>query len=154
LTSSRTIANRLGIRRKSTAEKPDIHMRLMSKYPEVSDWWYGALWLISTAFGFAAVLAYPTQLPWWGFIVACVLALVFMLPLIMILGITNIQLALNVLSPFIGGYLFPGMPIAVMIFKIYSTIVIGNAQVFTGDLKLGKFQLCYLHKSTLTYALI
>jgi hypothetical protein len=129
-------------------------MRLMSKYPEVPEWWYGVVWLISGALGFAAVLGYPTQMPWWGFIVACILSLVFMLPLLLILGITNIQLALNVLSPFIGGYLFPGMPIAVMIFKIFSTIVIGNAQAFTGDLKLGKSQLCYLHISTLTFALI
>jgi hypothetical protein len=45
------------------------------------------------------------------------------------MGMTNIQLSLNVISPFIGGYLFPGRPIGVMIFKVYSTIVLGQAQV-------------------------
>jgi hypothetical protein len=113
-------------------------MRLMSKYPEAPDWWYGALWLTSTICGLAAVLAYPTQLPWWGFLVSCFVAFVFILPLVMILGITNIQLALNVLSPFLAGYMIPGRPIGVMLFKVFSTIVIGNAQAFTGDLKLGE----------------
>jgi len=112
-------------------------MRLISKYPEVPEWWYGALWVAFTAIGFASVLAYPTQLPWWGFIVSCFIAFVFILPLCMIKGITNIQLSLNVLSPFLAGYMIPGRPIANMVFKIFSTIVLGNAQVFTQDLKLG-----------------
>lgn len=114
-------------------------MRLMSKYREVPEWWYGAVWFISTIFGLVIVMKYPTQLPWWGFLVSCIVALVFMLPLVLIQGITNIQLSLNVLSPFIAGYIFPGRPIAVMLFKVFSTIALGNAQTFTGDLKLGKF---------------
>jgi hypothetical protein len=56
----------------------------------------------------------------------------------MIMGITNIQLALNVLSPFLAGYMLPGRPIGVLLFKVFSTIVVGNAQVFTQDLKLGE----------------
>jgi len=114
-------------------------MRLISKYPEVPEWWYGAVWVASTALGFASVLAYPTQLPWWGFILSCLIAFVFILPLCTILGITNIQLSLNVLSPFLAGYMIPGKPIGVMLFKVFSTIVLGNAQVFTMDLKLGKW---------------
>lgn len=62
----------------------------------------------------------------------------------MILGISNIQLcmfllqpdyldiqltfaALNVISPFLGGYMIPGKPIAVMVFKVFSTITLGQA---------------------------
>jgi OPT oligopeptide transporter protein len=110
----------------------------MSKYREVPEWWYAMLWLISTAFGFAVVLGYQTQLPWWAFIVSCIIALVFILPLCMIMGITNIQLSLNVLSPFLAGYMIPGRPIGVLLFKVFSTIVVGNAQTFTQDLKLGE----------------
>ncbi|KAF2664244.1 OPT family small oligopeptide transporter [Microthyrium microscopicum] len=132
----REIATRL---KNSRAEEPDIHMRLVAKYPEVPEWWYGALWLCSTAFGLAAVLAYPTQLPWWAFIVSCLIALIFILPLCLIQGVTNIQLALNVLSPYLAGYLLPGRPIGVMLFKVFSTIVVGNAQVFTSDLKLAHY---------------
>jgi hypothetical protein len=121
-------------------QEDDVHMRLISKYPEAPEWWYGALWLTSTACALAAIFAYPTQLPWWGFVVSCLVAFVFILPLVMIQGITNIQLGLNVLSPFLAGYIIPGKPIGVMLFKVFSTIVLGNAQVFTGDLKLGKTQ--------------
>lgn len=38
-----------------------------------------------------------------------------------------IRQALNVLSPFIGGYMIPGRPIAIMVLKVYSTIVLGQA---------------------------
>lgn len=110
----------------------------MSKYREAPEWWYAALWLVSTALGLATALAYPTQLPWWAFLVACLVAFVFLLPLVMIQGITNIQLSLNVLSPFLAGYMIPGRPIGVMLFKVFSTIVLGNAQTFTMDLKLGR----------------
>ena len=29
--------------RRSIAEQPDIHARLMSKYPQVPEWWYGII---------------------------------------------------------------------------------------------------------------
>lgn len=44
-------------------QEPDIHMRLMAKYKEAPDWWYGVLFVISTAFGLATALGYPSQLP-------------------------------------------------------------------------------------------
>jgi OPT family small oligopeptide transporter len=118
--------------------EPDIHMRLMSKYKEAPEWWYGVMWLLSMVFGLGTVLGYPSQLPWWAFFVSCFVGLFFILPLCMVYGITNIQLSLNVISPFLAGYMIPGKPIGVMLFKVFSTIVLGQAQVFTGDLKLGK----------------
>ncbi|KAF2434799.1 OPT family small oligopeptide transporter [Tothia fuscella] len=123
----------------SRTAEPDIHMRLMAKYREAPEWWYGMLWAVSMVFGLVTVLAYPTQLPWWAFLVSCCLGLFFILPLCMIIGITNIQLSLNVLSPFLAGYMIPGRPIGVMLFKVFSTIVLGNAQVMTGDLKLAHY---------------
>ena len=61
----------------------------------------------------------------------------------MIMGVTNITLckwcslynskikltgiALNVLSPFLAGFMIPGKPIGVMIFKVFSTITLGQA---------------------------
>jgi hypothetical protein len=44
-------------------QEPDIHMKLMAKYKEAPDWWYGALFLVSIALGLATVLGYPSQLP-------------------------------------------------------------------------------------------
>ncbi|KAF2202425.1 small oligopeptide transporter [Delitschia confertaspora ATCC 74209] len=120
-------------------QEPDIHMKLVSKYAHCPDWWYGVLLFVSVMFGLAAILAYPSQLPWWAYFVSIILGVIFVLPTCMIYGIANIQLSLNVLSAFLGGYIMPGKPIAVMIFKVYSTIVLGQAQVFSIDLKLAHY---------------
>jgi hypothetical protein len=44
-------------------QEPDIFMKLMKKYKEAPDWWYGALFVISMALGLATTLGYSTQLP-------------------------------------------------------------------------------------------
>lgn len=120
-------------------QEPDIHMKLMQKYQDAPDWWYLALFGISMGLGLATALGYDSQLPWWAFFVAIILAIVFMIPSTTILAISNLALALNVLSPFLAGFMIPGKPIGVMIFKVYSTIVLGQAQTYAGDLKLGHY---------------
>lgn len=120
-------------------EPHDVHMRLMAKYIEAPDWWYAALFVIGAAFGLATVLGYPSQCSWWSYFVSLIIAFVFVIPCCMILGITNIQLSLNVISPYLAGYMIPGRPIGVMIFKVYSTIVLGQAQTYSQDLKLAHY---------------
>ncbi|EJT76705.1 hypothetical protein GGTG_06621 [Gaeumannomyces tritici R3-111a-1] len=120
-------------------QEADVHTAMIRKYKEAPDWWYGLVWIGAMAFGLATVLAFPTQLPWWGFLVSCLIAFIFIIPLSMIYGMTNILISLNVLSPFLGGFIFPGRPIANMLFKVYSTIVLGQAQVFSGDLKFALY---------------
>ncbi|RMZ02277.1 hypothetical protein D0860_07285 [Hortaea werneckii] len=120
-------------------EPNNVHMRLMSKYREAPDWWYAALFVVGTAFGLATVLGYSSQLPWWAYFVSLFIALVFIIPCCMILGITNIMLSLNVISPYLAGFMIPGKPIGVMIFKVYSTIVLGQAQTYSQDLKLAHY---------------
>lgn len=120
-------------------QEPDIHMRLMAKYQDAPEWWYLTLFVISLALGLATALGYDSQLPWWAFFVAILLAIVFMLPTTIILAISNLPLALNVLSPYLAGFMIPGKPIGVMIFKVYSTIVLGQAQTYAGDMKMAHY---------------
>ncbi|KAI1827059.1 OPT family small oligopeptide transporter [Xylaria intraflava] len=120
-------------------QKPDLHMRLMKKYTEAPDWWYWALLAISVALGLVTALAYDSQLPWWAFFVSIILALAFVVPTGMILAVSNILLSLNVVSPFIAGFMIPGRPIGVMVFKVFSVITLGQAQVYSGDLKLAHY---------------
>ncbi|CAI6332826.1 unnamed protein product [Periconia digitata] len=120
-------------------QEPDIHMKLISKYSHCPDWWYGVLLVGSTALGLATALGYESQLPWWGYFVSLIIAMVFIVPTSMIYGITNIQLSLNVLAPFLGAYMIPGKPVGNMIFKVYSTIILGQAQLFSADLKLAHY---------------
>lgn len=120
-------------------QEPDIHLKLMRKYVEAPDWWYAGLFAVSIAFGLATALGYDSQLPWWAFFVSLIIALVFIIPTTMILAVSNILLSLNVISPFLAGFMIPGRPIGVMIFKVFSTITLGQAQTYAGDLKLAHY---------------
>jgi OPT family small oligopeptide transporter len=115
--------------REASSQTEDVHFNMMKKYNPAPDWWYLCLLVISLAIGLGVVSGYESQLPWWGFLVAFLISGVFVIPCCTILGMTYIPISLNVLSPFIGGYIFPGRPIGVMIFKVYSTIVLGQAMV-------------------------
>ncbi|KAI8635048.1 OPT oligopeptide transporter protein-domain-containing protein [Xylariaceae sp. FL1651] len=123
----------------STNEKPDIHMKLMRKYEEAPAWWYASLFFIVLALSFIAVLFYPTNLTWWGFLLAVAISFIFSLPIGIIEAVTNQQIGLNVLTEFIYGYIQPGRPLALMLFKTYGFITMSQALSFVADLKFGHY---------------
>jgi OPT family oligopeptide transporter len=146
--------------RSARNQEPDVHMERMKKYPEAPDWWYAVLFVSTVGLGLATCLAYDSQLPWWAFFVSIILALVFVIPTCSILATSNIALSLNVISPFLAGFIIPGRPIGVMMFKgkhiaphisapvrianlyiptVYSTIVLGQAQTYSSDLKMAHY---------------
>lgn len=75
--------------RRSLSEMPDIHARLMSRYPEVPDWWYAAIFLSMFAFGVISIEVWPTELPVWGFVVALLISFIYIVPIGMIQAITK-----------------------------------------------------------------
>ncbi|KAJ8113656.1 hypothetical protein OPT61_g4264 [Boeremia exigua] len=117
----------------------DVHTKLMRKYKLVPTWWYLVLLAIMTAFAFICALAYPTGMAWYSVILSLVIAAVWTIPIGIIQAFTNIQLGLNVFTEFIIGYLQPGHPIAMMLFKTYGYIVMTQALYFCQDLKLGHY---------------
>ncbi|KAG9600684.1 small oligopeptide transporter-like protein, partial [Aureobasidium melanogenum] len=123
----------------SKGELDDIHMKLMRKYKLVPTWWYLALLAIMIAFAFVSALAYPTGMAWYSVILSLVIATVFTIPIGIIQAFTNIQLGLNVFTEFIIGYVQPGHPIAMMMFKTFGYIVMTQALYFCQDLKLGHY---------------
>ncbi|TGJ80573.1 hypothetical protein E0Z10_g8179 [Xylaria hypoxylon] len=125
--------------RNSTHEKPDIHMKLMRKYKEAPLWWYTSLFLIVLALSLIAVLFYPTNLKWWAFLLAVAIAFLFSLPIGIIEAITSQEIGLNVLTEFIFGYIQPGRPLALMLFKTYGYITMSQALSFVADLKFGHY---------------
>lgn len=66
------------------------------------------------ALGLYTVLAYPTQLSWWAFLLAVAISYGFALPIGIIEAVTNNQIGLNVLTEFVYGYIQPGKPLALM----------------------------------------
>ncbi|KAL1984252.1 hypothetical protein VTN96DRAFT_9304 [Rasamsonia emersonii] len=120
--------------------KPDIHARLMRAYKRTPWYWYMAIIVIITAMAIAMVEVYETKLPVYGVFLALIIPAVYMIPCGIIEGITNVNAnQINVLSEFIGGYMFPGKPLANMVFKILSQDVVGQGIYFAMDMKLGHY---------------
>jgi len=125
--------------RSQSGELDDVHMKIMRKYKLVPTWWYLALLAIMIAFAFASALAYPTGMAWYSVLLSLVIAGAWTIPIGIIQAFTNIQLGLNVFTEFIIGYLQPGRPIAMMMFKTFGYIVMTQALYFCQDLKLGHY---------------
>jgi OPT family oligopeptide transporter len=92
-----------------------------------------------TGFAFASALAFPTGMAAYSVVLALVIAIVWTIPIGIIQAFTNIQLGLNVFTEFIIGYVQPGHPVAMMMFKTYGYIVMTQALYFCQDLKLGHY---------------
>ncbi|KAK7062623.1 hypothetical protein VNI00_000111 [Paramarasmius palmivorus] len=126
---------------RSLREQPDIHAKLMVKYPQVPDWYYGCLFVITFAFGAVCIELWPTEMTIWAFIVALLIgALLFIVPFGMIQATTNRQVGgINVLTELLIGYMIPGRPVAMMMFKTWGYISMHQAIMFTSDMKLGHY---------------
>ncbi|CAI0378722.1 unnamed protein product [Linum tenue] len=120
----------------------DVHTRLMKKnYEAVPQWWFMTILAISLALAFVAVEGFnkQLQLPWWGLLLACGIALFFTLPIGIIQATTNQQIGLNVITELIIGYMYPGKPLANVAFKTYGYISMAQALGFLADFKLGHY---------------
>ncbi|OTA85845.1 hypothetical protein M434DRAFT_82435 [Hypoxylon sp. CO27-5] len=120
--------------------KLDIHARLMRAYKDTPWYWWSAIVLIVFGMSVAMTEAYHTGLPVYGIVLAFAIGAIYMVPCGMIQGVTNVNAnQINVLSEFIGGYMFQGKPIANIVFKILSTDVVGQGLYFAADMKLGHY---------------
>ncbi|PSR82950.1 hypothetical protein PHLCEN_2v5920 [Hermanssonia centrifuga] len=109
--------------RRSLAEQPDIHARLMSQYPQVPEWWYICIFAIMFVFGVVSIEIYPTEMPVWAFCLALAIAFVYTIPIGIIQAVTNQQIGLNVIAELVAGYARPGRPLAMMLFKTWGYVV-------------------------------
>lgn len=83
------------------------------------------------ALGLVTCLVWDTHLTWWAFIVALLISVFFYLPIGIVQATTNVQLGLNVITEFIIGYMQPGRPLAMMMFKMYGYITCYQGLFFT-----------------------
>ncbi|KAI3899036.1 hypothetical protein MKW92_034112 [Papaver armeniacum] len=119
----------------------DIHAKLMKAYQEVPQWWY--LILLGGSIGLSLSMSFiwkkDIQLPWWGMILAFVLAFVVTLPIGVVQATTNQQPGYDIIAQFMFGYILKEKPIASLLFKIYGRISTVHALSFLSDLKLGHY---------------
>ncbi|GLJ26001.1 hypothetical protein SUGI_0498760 [Cryptomeria japonica] len=119
----------------------DVHTKLMRKYNQVPELWFQIILVGTVALSIFACEYYidQLQLPWWGVLLACAIALVFTLPIGIITATTNQTPGLNVITEYIIGYIYPGRPVANICFKVYGYISMTQALTFLQDFKLGHY---------------
>ncbi|KAG2688682.1 hypothetical protein I3843_09G107500 [Carya illinoinensis] len=120
----------------------DVHTRIMRKnYDPVPQWWFYTLLMVVVGLSLLACEGFgkQLQLPFWGILLAMLLALSFTLPVAVITATTNQQPGLNVITELIIGYMYPGKPLANVAFKTYGTISMSQAITFLSDFKLGHY---------------
>lgn len=129
-------------------EEEDVHSRLMARFNRVPIWWFLSVTVVMIGIGLGVVLGFPTHLSWWAFFISLIMALVWMVPVGIVQATTNIQIGLNVMTEFVIGYMQPGRPMAMMLFKTYGYISMYQGLYFLQDMKIGPFsssRLLYLH---------
>ncbi|KAF8257802.1 OPT oligopeptide transporter protein-domain-containing protein [Lactarius quietus] len=119
--------------------QPDIHARLMSVYKDVPDWWYLTLFCTMFGFGVAAIEIWHVDLPVWAFILVLIIGFAYTIPVGIIAAMTNQDIGLNVITELIIGYLLPGRPIAIMMFKTWGYNTMYQAINFASYFKLGHY---------------
>jgi len=125
--------------RQARSGNEDIHAKLMDRYPEVPDWWYGIIFVVNMALAIFVCEYYDINLPWWAVILAILMAAFFTVPIGIVTAIANVTPGLNIITEFVIGFMLPGRPIANVTFKTYGYISMSQAVTFLGDLKLGHY---------------
>lgn len=117
----------------------DVHMRLMRTYAECPTSWYLSVSVVMLAVAIFIVTYYPVYLPWPGLLLALAVCGVFFVPIGIVMAITNTQSSLFLVCQLICGVIFPGRPVANMVFVMYGYITSTQGLKFASDLKLGHY---------------
>ncbi|PRQ60499.1 putative oligopeptide transporter, OPT superfamily [Rosa chinensis] len=114
---------------------------LMKSYKSVPTLWFILILVINIALILFACVYYKEslQLPWWGALLACFIAVAFTYPIGVIQATTNQQPGLNIITEYVIGYLYPERPVANMCFKVYGYISMMQGLHFVSDFKLGHY---------------
>ncbi|KAF4963075.1 hypothetical protein FSARC_8877 [Fusarium sarcochroum] len=120
--------------------KKDVHARLIERYPDAPWWWYAILTAIVLGLTIMVQEVYHTEMPVWGIFVAFGLAAFYLIPTGSVYAVANLNSnVLTVLGEIISGYLIPGKPVVMLIFKFYAYTGLGQAMIFASDMKLGLY---------------
>ncbi|KAF6806644.1 small oligopeptide opt family [Colletotrichum sojae] len=124
----------------SPSRKKDVHARMIERYPDAPWWWYAILTAVVLALSIVVQEVYKTQMPVWGIFVAFGLAFIYLIPTGSVYAVANLNSnVLTVLGEIVSGYLIPGKPIVMLIFKFYAYTGLSQAMIFSSDMKLGLY---------------
>lgn len=126
--------------RRISDESLDPHYRLMLRnlYKDAPGWWWGTVLLLSFIVGMVCLYVMKSTLPWWGFIVANLISLLFMLFFGAQYGLTGFQFNVQPICQMLAGYMFPRRPLANLYFTCYTYNSLQQGQVLAKDLRLAQ----------------
>ena len=117
----------------------DPHYKLMLAYADCPSWWYGLVLLTSVIVGLVCIYSVGSTLPWWGFIVACMLSALCILFFGAQYAVTGFQFITQYIIQMLGGYLHPGKPVANMYFTLFGYNSVVQGQLLLRDLKIAQY---------------
>ncbi|KAI4256335.1 MAG: hypothetical protein L6R42_006281, partial [Xanthoria sp. 1 TBL-2021] len=117
----------------------DVHTRLMRRYDDAPASWYLMTFIAMLAIGIFVVEYYPVYLPWYGLLLALSITAVLFIPVAIVMALTNQHSSLYLICQIICGTVFPGRPVANMVFTTYCYISSAQGVKFSSDLKLGHY---------------
>ncbi|KAG1891165.1 OPT oligopeptide transporter protein-domain-containing protein [Suillus subluteus] len=123
----------------ANTEDLDPHYREMLKYPDAPNSWYLLTLVLSFTVGLVVIYETNSTLPWWGFVIAVLLAAVSILFFGALNAITGINIPIQTLVQMIAGYLHNGRPMANMLFVLYSYNTMSQALLLLRDLKIAQY---------------
>lgn len=97
--------------KREVLENPDMdpHYKMMVQegYSEVPNWWYGLVLLGSFVVGLGTLYGIGSTLPWWGYIISNLFALLFILFFGAQYGLTGFQFNQQPIIQMVAGYIHP-----------------------------------------------
>jgi hypothetical protein len=89
----------------------DPHYKVMVDYEEAPSSWYAAAFAASWIVGITCLYVMKSTLPWWGFIIATLFTVLFMVFFGAQYAITGFGFNLQPIFQMLAGYMFPGRPL-------------------------------------------
>lgn len=93
----------------------DGHSRMMRKYKEAPEWWYGIIFIFGFVISIISLTAWPTRTPWWSIFGVAGVGTLLTIPWVVIESIANTGIQLNVIWQVLPGVWFPGEPLPQLI---------------------------------------
>lgn len=117
----------------------DGHTRMIRRYKEVPEWWYGIIFLCGFVISIISVTAFPTQTPWWSILAFTGVGFLLTIPWVIIESIAATGISLNVIWQVLPGIWFPGRPLPQIVILMLGGAFEQIAGGFTTDLKYAHY---------------
>ncbi|KAG9219680.1 hypothetical protein CCMSSC00406_0005998 [Pleurotus cornucopiae] len=126
--------------RQSHDEIDDPHYQEMRKYPEVPQWVYGSLFLLSLGIGIGCSYASGTVLmPAWSILIFTVFSILMAIILGFISATTGFSISVKYVVQIMAAFIHPGQPIPVMYSNLFGNSTSFQTLYMLQDLKLGQY---------------